>query len=218
MPAQSPGTLINAGMPGVEMQPKDAACAAFSAAVDLYCAPAERERRKNKYQGKDRTPIKDFKDFFEEQLEAGQKKQLQNQSPPSTQALALTGEEREVAVKLLPRSGGGQAASASKKSQAMLADDRDASKGSLKGSAASGKTHGATAIKIKSKFGERFGGGTKVFPDGELQDTAIELKGPGDTEDPKGKFAKYQQLKKDEKAIVVSCRSCGQECKKGNSC
>ncbi len=218
MPAQSPGTLINAGMPGVELPAKDAACAAFSAAVDLYCAPDERERRKNKYQGKDRTPIKDFKDFFKEQLEKGQKKQLQNENPPATESLALTGEEREIALNLLPRSGGGPAASASKKSQAMLADDRDASKGSLRGSAASGKTHGATAIKIKSKFGDRFGGGTKVFPDGELQDQAIELKGPGDTEDPKGKFNKHQQVKKDEKAIVVSCRSCGQACKKGNSC
>lgn len=218
MPAQSPGTLINAGMPGVESQAKDAACAAFAASVDRYCAPAERERRKNKYEGKDRTPIKRFEDFFAEEMKRTGKKTLNTGPAPETASLGLSTEEKKCLAKLFAQSGSASSASASRKAYGTMADEHDAQAGPVASPGTSPAGGAATAMKLKSKFGGRFGGGKLVFPDGTIENQAVELKGPGDSEDPKGKFNKHQQVKKDAKKIVVGCKQCGRDCKKGNCC
>ena len=94
-----------------------------------------------------------------------------------------------------------------------MADEHD---GTAAGTAPKGGA--ATAVKLKSKFGGRFGNAKLVFPDGTLEDKPVELKGPGDSEDPKGKWNKEQQVKKEQKSIVVGCKQCGRDCKKGNCC
>jgi len=218
MPAQSPGTLINAGMPGVESQAKDAACAAFAASVDRYCAKDERERRKNKYEGKDRTPIKRFEDFFKEEMKRSKKKTLETGAAPETAKLGLTPDEKKVLSRVFKKGSSSSSASSSRKAYATMADEHDAAQAPIASPGTAPQGGAATAVKLKSKFGGRFGGAKLVFPDATIEDKAVELKGPGDSEDPKGKFNKHQQVKKDAKKIVVGCKQCGRDCKKGNCC
>jgi hypothetical protein len=60
-------------------------------------------------------------------------------------------------------------------------------------------------------------GGRLRFPDGMLNGTPIEIKGPGDTPRP-NQMSDYSKLTKQGKVIEISCESCGNDCSHGNRC
>jgi hypothetical protein len=187
--------IVSGGAGGAPGSAQDTACKAFGAAVDAYCEKKSDDDRAT------------FSDFFFDALE---------KTKPGGSALAET-------------IAGDETVTAAKPSESIAAavargtgDSAQAARRTLHAQAAASNVPQSPSLSAWSAQGAKWldkdpDPQAPRFPAGKLENTAIEVKAPGDTYEP-GKMEEYQSQSPDKKVVEVACESCGEDCAKGNGC
>ncbi len=239
MPAQSKGDVIHAGAPSPEWPDRNADCEAYRAAVKKWCAETRQRKAEVAQWLKDNNmtmaqvtamkkagkglptgfpqfPSRKFNDYYYSALPSGLAQRTAREVPLGVAAHDAAGNVTGwSSIDDFATANPGTRAAATARGLSSSYDDLARGVSSQRAGFWDNVRH-----QLNQRAGGLGKGNSPFYPDG-LRDgrTAIEIKGPGDTEGDH-QFQRYADTAPDGKCIVISPKSCAVagELTKGGRC